>query len=195
MERAQRRVLVQYPKRQVGNRMFGGDSHPHAAEGQHRRASSRRSSPARSCCSRRRSPASRRQRQQPAGCSYHRPAARPRPAALHAALRGDDRVLLATSTPPSCSTRRRPRTTCKKYGGFIPGIRPGSNTADYLDYVLTRLTTIGALYLVRRLPAAGDPDQPLRRAVLLRRHQPDDHRVGDDGHGGADPVASAGASV
>ena len=35
----------------------------------------------------------------------------------------------------------------KKYGGFIPGIRPGSNTADYFDYVLTRLTTIGALYL------------------------------------------------
>jgi preprotein translocase subunit SecY len=35
----------------------------------------------------------------------------------------------------------------KKYGGFIPGIRPGKNTADYLDYVLTRLTMIGALYL------------------------------------------------
>src|SRR5690606_27488250 len=36
----------------------------------------------------------------------------------------------------------------RKYGGFIPGIRPGKNTADYLDYVLTRITTIGALYLV-----------------------------------------------
>ncbi|KJS39642.1 MAG: preprotein translocase subunit SecY [Rhodospirillaceae bacterium BRH_c57] len=36
----------------------------------------------------------------------------------------------------------------KKYGGFIPGIRPGKNTAEYLDYVLTRLTTVGALYLV-----------------------------------------------
>ncbi len=35
----------------------------------------------------------------------------------------------------------------KRYGGFIPGIRPGKNTADYLDYVLTRLTTVGALYL------------------------------------------------
>ena len=35
----------------------------------------------------------------------------------------------------------------KKYGGFIPGIRPGTNTAVYLDYVLTRLTTVGALYL------------------------------------------------
>ena len=35
----------------------------------------------------------------------------------------------------------------KKYGGFVPGIRPGKNTAQYLDYVLTRLTVIGAAYL------------------------------------------------
>jgi preprotein translocase subunit SecY len=35
----------------------------------------------------------------------------------------------------------------KKYGGFVPGIRPGKNTAQYLDKVLTRLTVIGAGYL------------------------------------------------
>jgi len=35
----------------------------------------------------------------------------------------------------------------KKYGGFIPGIRPGRPTAEYLDYVLTRITAPGALYL------------------------------------------------
>jgi len=35
----------------------------------------------------------------------------------------------------------------KKNGGFVPGIRPGKNTADYLDYVLTRLTVLGAAYL------------------------------------------------
>jgi preprotein translocase subunit SecY len=35
----------------------------------------------------------------------------------------------------------------RKYGGFIPGIRPGKATADYLDYVLTRITVIGAAYL------------------------------------------------
>ena len=35
----------------------------------------------------------------------------------------------------------------KKYGGFVPGIRPGKNTAEYLDFVLTRLTTVGAIYL------------------------------------------------
>ncbi len=35
----------------------------------------------------------------------------------------------------------------KKNGGFIPGIRPGKRTEDYLDYVLTRITVIGAIYL------------------------------------------------
>ena len=35
----------------------------------------------------------------------------------------------------------------RKYGGFIPGIRPGPNTANYIDFVLTRLTVIGASYL------------------------------------------------
>ena len=35
----------------------------------------------------------------------------------------------------------------KKYGGFIPGIRAGRPTAEYLDYVLTRVTLPGALYL------------------------------------------------
>ncbi|MCW1403731.1 preprotein translocase subunit SecY [Novosphingobium sp. MW5] len=35
----------------------------------------------------------------------------------------------------------------KRNGGFIPGIRPGKNTATYLDYVLTRITVVGAAYL------------------------------------------------
>jgi len=35
----------------------------------------------------------------------------------------------------------------KRNGGFIPGIRPGKRTADYLDYVLTRITVVGAIYL------------------------------------------------
>lgn len=35
----------------------------------------------------------------------------------------------------------------RKNGGFIPGIRPGKNTADYLDYVLSRITVVGAIYL------------------------------------------------
>jgi len=45
----------------------------------------------------------------------------------------------------------------KKYGGFIPGIRPGRSTAEYLNYVLTRLTFAGAIYLavVAVIPFAG----------------------------------------
>ena len=35
----------------------------------------------------------------------------------------------------------------KKYGGFIPGIRPGQPTADYIDYVLTRITVAGSIFL------------------------------------------------
>lgn len=35
----------------------------------------------------------------------------------------------------------------KKNGGFVPGYRPGKNTADHFDYILTRLTVIGAIYL------------------------------------------------
>ena len=35
----------------------------------------------------------------------------------------------------------------RKYGGFVPGIRPGESTALYIENILTKLTTIGALYL------------------------------------------------
>jgi preprotein translocase subunit SecY len=35
----------------------------------------------------------------------------------------------------------------RKFGGFIPGIRPGEKTAEYIDYVLTRITVVGAIYL------------------------------------------------
>jgi preprotein translocase subunit SecY len=35
----------------------------------------------------------------------------------------------------------------RKYGGFLPGIRPGKRTAEYLDFVLTRLTVVGAAYI------------------------------------------------
>ena len=36
----------------------------------------------------------------------------------------------------------------KRHGGFIPGRRPGQQTAEYLDYVLTRITVVGSIYLV-----------------------------------------------
>jgi len=36
----------------------------------------------------------------------------------------------------------------RKYGGFIPGIRPGRRTADHINEILTRITLVGALYLI-----------------------------------------------
>jgi len=35
----------------------------------------------------------------------------------------------------------------RKYGGFVPGIRPGRNTADYMNQILTKITVVGGLYL------------------------------------------------
>ena len=77
----------------------------------------------------------------------------------------------------------------KKSGAFIPGIRPGQQTAEYIDKVLTRLTLWGALYVtaVCLLPeilvsCAG-------RAVPLRRHVAADRGGGGDGLHGAAPGA------
>ena len=61
----------------------------------------------------------------------------------------------------------------KKYGGFIPGIRAGRPTAEYLDYVLTRITLPGSIYLgfIALLPAhrprggRRQPELPVRRRV------------------------------
>src|SRR5262249_3819027 len=36
----------------------------------------------------------------------------------------------------------------RKYGGFIPGIRPGKRTAEYIDTILARITLVGAIYLI-----------------------------------------------
>jgi preprotein translocase subunit SecY len=59
----------------------------------------------------------------------------------------------------------------RKYGGFVPGIRPGKNTADYLDYVLTRVLRRSArLYLVFICLSAGNPDFTLLDAVLFWRY-------------------------
>ena len=66
----------------------------------------------------------------------------------------------------------------KKYGGFIPGIRAGRPTAEYLDYVLTRITLPGSLYLglialIPLIAFAPDRRQP---ELPVRWHQDPDHR-------------------
>ena len=144
IERAQRRLVVQYPKRQVGNRMFGGES-SHLPLKLNTAgvippifASSLLLLPI-------------------TAISF---SAGQGPDWLNALTsfvgRGQPLYLLiyvslivffaffytaVVFNPADTADNLR------KNGGFIPGIRPGSNTAEYIDYVLTRLTTAGAVYL------------------------------------------------
>ena len=60
----------------------------------------------------------------------------------------------------------------KKYGGFIPGIRPGKPTAEYLSYVLSRITAPGSVYLgvialfpLVALASIGVAELPVRRSA------------------------------
>ncbi len=75
----------------------------------------------------------------------------------------------------------------RRSGAFIPGIRPGQQTAEYIDKVLTRLTFWGALYITGRVPDPRVLDPGVQRAVLLRRHVTAHHRRRDDGLHGAAP--------
>ncbi len=144
MERAQRRIIVQYPKRQVGNKMFGGDS-SHLPLKLNASgvippifASSLLLLPATF-----------------AGFSGGQG---PDWLQSMAAFVGHGQpfymvlyiALIVFFTFFYTAIVFNPADTAdnlKKYGGFIPGIRPGKNTAEYLDYVLTRLTVVGAAYL------------------------------------------------
>jgi preprotein translocase subunit SecY len=145
MERAQRRILVQYPKRQQGNRMSGGEaSHlplkintsgviPPIF------ASSLLLLPA--------TIASFEASGQSFGwigeiTSY---LAHGRP--LYMALYIGLIVFFCFFYTAIVFNPAETADNLRKYGGFIPGIRPGKNTADYLDYVLTRITVAGAIYL------------------------------------------------
>jgi preprotein translocase subunit SecY len=151
MERAQRRILVQYPKRQQGNRMFGGESSHMPLKLNTSGvippifASSLLLLPLTivNLMGGRNSTGS---------------------GAVHDALNwvtsqiGHGRplymVLYAAGIVFFCffytAIVFNPTETAdnlRKYGGFVPGYRPGKTTADYLDYVLTRLTAVGSLYL------------------------------------------------
>ena len=144
MERAQRRIVVQYPKRQVGTRMFGGDSSHMPLK-----VNTAGVIPPIFASSILLIPAT------IAGFGNNNPNSvlgwfaaqlahgQPLYLALYAAMI----IFFSYFYTAVVFNPQETADNLKKYGGFIPGIRPGSNTAEYFDRVLTRLTTIGALYL------------------------------------------------
>jgi len=146
VERAQRRLLIQYPKRQVGNRMFQGDT-------SHLPLKLNTSGviPAIFASSLLLLPAT--------AAGFSGTSTLPAWATSIVAALGHGQplymflygALIAFFAFFYTAIVFNPKDTAdnlKKHGGFIPGIRPGERTAEYIDYVLTRITVIGAIYLV-----------------------------------------------
>ncbi len=145
IERAYRRVMVQYPKRQVGNRMFGGDSTHMPLK-----VNTSGVIPPIFASSILLVPATITGFSQGTGnsllirISTLLGQGQPLFLVLYAAM-----ILFFTFFYTAVVFN--PEETAdnlKKYGGFIPGIRPGSATSNYFDYVLTRITVLAAIYLV-----------------------------------------------
>jgi preprotein translocase subunit SecY len=144
MERAQRRLLIQYPKRQVGNRMFEGQS-SHLPLKLNTSgvippifASSLLLLPT--------TIANFTAGQGPGWLTTittQLAHGRPLFLALYVALI----VFFAFFYTAIVFNPTETADNLKKHGGFIPGIRPGERTAEYIDYVLSRITVIGAAYL------------------------------------------------
>jgi preprotein translocase subunit SecY len=145
MERAQRRIHVQYPKRQVGSRMFGGDS-------THMPLKINTSGviPPIFASSILLIPATVAGFSQGGGPGWLQfignqlSHGQPLFMLLYAAMI----IFFSYFYTAVVFNPEETADNLKKYGGFIPGIRPGSATAEYFDKVLTRLTTVGGLYLV-----------------------------------------------
>ncbi len=146
VERAQRRLLIQYPKRQVGNRMFQGDT-------SHLPLKLNTSGviPAIFASSLLLLPAT------AAGFAGNTELPGWATAIISSLGHGQPLfmllygLLIAFFAFFYTAIVFNPKDTAdnlKKHGGFIPGIRPGERTAEYIDYVLTRITVIGAVYLV-----------------------------------------------
>lgn len=144
MERAHRRVVIQYPKRQVGARFFGGDSTHMPLKVNTSGvippifASSILLIPATVAGF---------SRDTGAGWLSYVAAALAHGQPLYIALYAFLIIFFAFFYTAVVFNPQETADNLKKYGGFIPGIRPGSATADYFDYVLTRITVIGAIYL------------------------------------------------
>ncbi len=145
IERAQRRLLIQYPKRQVGNRMFQGDS-SHLPLKLNTSgvippifASSLLLLPVTAAnFTAGRGP----------GWLNTITALLGNGTWLHNLLYAGMIIFFAFFYTAIVFNPSDTADNLKKHGGFVPGIRPGKNTADYIDYVLTRITVLGAGYLV-----------------------------------------------
>ncbi len=144
MERAQRRLLVQYPKRQVGQRMFGGES-------SHLPLKLNVSGVippifASSILLMPMTVAQFNAQNLPDwATSIIQLISRGQP--LYLFLYGAMIIFFAFFYTSIVFNPEETADNLKKYGGFIPGIRPGKKTAEYIDYVLTRCTVVGSIYL------------------------------------------------
>ncbi len=145
MERAQRRLLIQYPKRQVGNKLFEGQTSHLPLK-----LNSSGVIPPIFASSLLLVPVTVAQFTAGQGPEWlqwlttvlgH---GRPGYMFLYAALI----VFFAFFYTAIVFNPVDTADNLKKHGGFIPGIRPGENTAKHIDYVLTRITVVGAAYLV-----------------------------------------------
>ena len=146
MELAQRRVIIQYPKRQVGQRMFGGDSTHMPLK-----VNTAGSIPPIFASSVLLIPVTIagfvNNSSMPGWLSFlgqELGQGQPLYMLFYAAMIVFFSYFYAAVTFNPQETAENLR----KQGGFVPGIRPGANTATFFDRILTRITTIGALYLV-----------------------------------------------
>ena len=144
MERAQRRIFIQYPKRQVGNKMYGGESSHLPIK-----LNSTGVIPPIFASSLILLPVSLASFsaghgpewvQWVAGLFQHG-------SLLYLSVYLFLIVFFAFFYTSIVFNPQETAENLKKAGGFIPGYRPGKNTADYLDNVITRLTVVGAAYL------------------------------------------------
>jgi preprotein translocase subunit SecY len=146
IERAQRRLLIQYPKRQVGTRMFQGD-----ASHLPLKLNSSGVIPPIFASSLLLLPITAAQLSAGGGNApdwlTNLVAALGRGQPLHLLVYVALIVFFAFFYTAIVFNPKDTADNLRKYGGFIPGIRPGERTAEYIDYVLTRITVVGAIYL------------------------------------------------
>ena len=142
-ERAQRRLTIQYPKRQIGNRMFQGDS-------SHLPLKLNASGviPPIFASTLLYLPATAQQFIGSTSDEVSRLLALLGPGQpLHVLLYIALIVFFSFFYTPIVIPPQETADNLKKYGGFIPGYRPGPRTAQYIEYVLNRITVIGAAYV------------------------------------------------